>query len=317
MLQRLSQSIKGFAARFPKIYNKGNGSVQQTILQASQRLNELTGYSSIEALKNAVVKQETKLRDFRLSAAEARKRYIEAVEKRSSSQREVNELLQRRSSWSTIDLERFTKLYRDDYSNKEEEIKAQEDVDVAERRVEEAQNGLVRSILSRYHEEQVWSDKIRQASTWGTWGLMGINVVLFVVVQLILEPRKRKRLVREAVDHIDKERELEINDELKKISEKLDKKVEAVGQALELTSPKIDNKNLPKNSASLILPPINYDTFHSFLDSLKYFLSRFLSTDYRIQLTYRQLSILATKFTVGGGVIIYTFIHLFGLAFKR
>jgi len=48
----------------------------------------------------------------------------------------------------------------------------------------------------RYHEEQIWSDKIRRASTWGTFALMGVNVLLFVVVQVGLEPWRRKRLVR-------------------------------------------------------------------------------------------------------------------------
>ena len=48
----------------------------------------------------------------------------------------------------------------------------------------------------RYHEEQIWSDKIRRASTWGTFALMGVNVVLFIVVQIGLEPWRRKRLVR-------------------------------------------------------------------------------------------------------------------------
>jgi len=48
----------------------------------------------------------------------------------------------------------------------------------------------------RYHEEQIWSDKIRRASTWGTFALMGVNVLLFVVVQVGLEPWRRGRLVR-------------------------------------------------------------------------------------------------------------------------
>ncbi|MBE7181700.1 MAG: hypothetical protein INR71_10930, partial [Terriglobus roseus] len=55
---------------------------------------------------------------------------------------------------------------------------------------------LGRAILARYHEEQVWSDKIRQMSTWGTWGLMGLNVLLFVVFQIMIEPWRRRRLVR-------------------------------------------------------------------------------------------------------------------------
>ena len=48
----------------------------------------------------------------------------------------------------------------------------------------------------RYHEEQIWSDKIRRASTWGTFALMGVNVLLFIVVQVGFEPWRRKRLVR-------------------------------------------------------------------------------------------------------------------------
>lgn len=50
--------------------------------------------------------------------------------------------------------------------------------------------------MCRYHEEQIWSDKIRRASTWGTFALMGVNVLLFVVVQIGLEPWRRKRLVK-------------------------------------------------------------------------------------------------------------------------
>lgn len=53
---------------------------------------------------------------------------------------------------------------------------------------------LARSIMERYHEEQLWSDKIRSVSTYGTWALMVVNLLLFVAVQTVFEPRKRKRL---------------------------------------------------------------------------------------------------------------------------
>ena len=33
-------------------------------------------------------------------------------------------------------------------------------------------------------------------STWGTWGLMGVNVLLFLVFQIGVEPWRRKRLVK-------------------------------------------------------------------------------------------------------------------------
>ena len=65
----------------------------------------------------------------------------------------------------------------------------------AEREVEQAASNLSSSILSRYHEEQIWSDKIRRMSTWGTWGLMGVNILLFFVFQFGFEPWRRARLV--------------------------------------------------------------------------------------------------------------------------
>ena len=65
-----------------------------------------------------------------------------------------------------------------------------------ERKAEEAAGKLSASILARYHEEQIWSDKIRRMSTWGTWGLMGVNVLLFLVFQIAVEPWRRRRLVK-------------------------------------------------------------------------------------------------------------------------
>lgn len=112
------------------------------------------------------------------------------------SQREVNELLQRKHAWSPADLERFTHLYRNDHANEVAESETQEAFSAAEREAEEAAANLSKSILSRYHEEQIWSDKIRRMSTWGTWGLMGVNVLLFLIFQIAVEPWRRRRLVR-------------------------------------------------------------------------------------------------------------------------
>lgn len=131
----------------------------------------------------------------RAAVQKAKEDYQSAISRRSASQREVNELLQRKHAWSPTDLERFTSLYRNDHTNEQAEVRASEALVEAERVADEAQAQLSRSILARYHEEQIWSDKIRRASTWGTWGLMGFNVLLFIVVQLGLEPWKRKRLV--------------------------------------------------------------------------------------------------------------------------
>ena len=132
----------------------------------------------------------------------AREDYTLAISQRSSSQREVNELLQRKHAWSPNDLERFTQLYRSDHANEQAEAAAQENLLAIERRAEEAAARLSASILARYHEEQIWSDKIRRMSTWGTWGLMGVNVLLFLVFQIGVEPWRRKRLVKGFEDKV-------------------------------------------------------------------------------------------------------------------
>lgn len=53
---------------------------------------------------------------------------------------------------------------------------------------------LMRVILNRYHEEQVWSDKIRSASTYGSLTVLGLNMLVFILAIIIVEPWKRRRL---------------------------------------------------------------------------------------------------------------------------
>lgn len=50
------------------------------------------------------------------------------------------------------------------------------------------------ALLAAHVQEQAWSDKIRRASTWWTWGLMGLHFASFVAVYTFLEPRKRQAL---------------------------------------------------------------------------------------------------------------------------
>ncbi|KAL8950619.1 MAG: hypothetical protein Q9222_003350 [Ikaeria aurantiellina] len=171
-------------------------SLQSSLFTATQHLNTLTGYTPIESLKTVITTQESHLQATRAALTTARAAYTAAINTRSASQREVNALLQRKHTWSSADLERFTSLYRSDHANEVAEQSAHDTLIKVEREAEEASGRLSESILKRYHEEQIWSDKIRRMSTWGTWGLMGVNVLLFLVFQLGLEPWRRRRLVR-------------------------------------------------------------------------------------------------------------------------
>ncbi|KAF8248897.1 hypothetical protein K440DRAFT_471794, partial [Wilcoxina mikolae CBS 423.85] len=195
VLRNLPSQQESRRSDVSKRFSRAMDDFQTVVFTAGQKLNVLTGYSDIETLKKTIEAQEQHVRESRLAVRQAKEDYQYAIHRRSASQREVNELLQRKHAWSSTDLERFTQLYRSDHTNEQKEVAAQERLATAERTADDAQTQLARSILARYHEEQIWSDKIRRASTWGTWGLMGFNVLLFVVVQLGLEPWKRKRLV--------------------------------------------------------------------------------------------------------------------------
>ncbi|OZJ03110.1 hypothetical protein BZG36_03377 [Bifiguratus adelaidae] len=164
-------------------------------LQAmSKAINELTGYNHIEKVKEAVVKRSESFNASRQSLQEAKEAYHATIEARSKTQREINELLQRKHTWTAEDVTRFTELYRLEHVHTQDEKLAKDTYQSAEKQMDREYMDLTKSIMERYHEEQIWSDKIRSVSTYGTWALMILNILLFVAVQTIFEPRKRTKL---------------------------------------------------------------------------------------------------------------------------
>ncbi|KAI1369594.1 hypothetical protein F5Y08DRAFT_98123 [Xylaria arbuscula] len=181
----LNQSLSSFMDR-----------AQTTLFVASQRINDLTGYSSIESLKAQISDLEDQLRAAQLHLTATRSAYKSAVSDRATTQREVTTLLARQKTWTPADFERFTTLYRQDYELEASVGSWAQELEQAERETERLNRELGAGILARYHEEQIWSDKIRRMSTWGTWGLMGVNILLFLLLQFGAEPWRRRRLVR-------------------------------------------------------------------------------------------------------------------------
>jgi len=167
-----------------------------TFSQLGSHLNRVTGYEEIEVLKKEIVEQEARINATRQAARQAKKAYEQAVIQRSSSQREVNDLLQRKSTWTDSDVGRFTNIVRQDHLYEQEEVRAKAVVDEMEDVVDREFSQLLRSILARYHEEQVWSDKIRSASTYGSLAALALNLVVFISAIVVVEPWKRRRLAQ-------------------------------------------------------------------------------------------------------------------------
>ncbi|AAS53764.1 AFR393Wp [Eremothecium gossypii ATCC 10895] len=205
-------------------------SLQETIFTATKALNDVTGYSSIEKLRKSIDMMETQLQETKRKLMQLREAHSDAVAVRNQSQRQVNELLQRKHMWSPGDLESFTRLYKEDADNVRRQEEANASLKAMEAKEEELSNSLHRAILTRYHEEQIWSDKIRRTSTWGTFILMGLNILLFLVVQLLLEPWKRRRLTNSFEDKVKRALEdhsLQHNLVLDRLSDRISEKIDA------------------------------------------------------------------------------------------
>lgn len=150
---------------------------------------------------------------------------------RANSQREVNDLLQRKSSWSDEDVLRFTSLVRQDHLFEQNEARAKAAAALTESEVEREFSELMRVILNRYHEEQIWSDKIRSVSTYGSLTVLGLNLLVFITAILFVEPWKRRKLAQtfeRKVEEMTVATTTAFDDRTKELSSRLDKHGEAL-----------------------------------------------------------------------------------------
>ncbi|KAJ1987632.1 sensitivity to high expression protein she9 [Coemansia spiralis] len=158
-------------------------------------LNKLTGYDRIAELKTKVETSGAEFHKARQQLEEIKSRHANALKERINSQREINGLLQRKHLWNEDDVARFTSLYRQEHMSETVEQNVGKEVQAAESLADQKYDELVNSIRERYHEEQIWSDKIRRASTYGTWAVLFMNVFALLMAQAIFEPRKRRKIV--------------------------------------------------------------------------------------------------------------------------
>lgn len=164
----------------------------------SQQVNQYTGtdYTGIEALRQEISKQEQTVRQRSQDLTSARTTLNEAYAAQATAQREIVGLLERKSSWSPSDLERYMSLVRSEHLNEQSVTQAKEGLETAEQRLEEGRALLERLERKQYHEEQVWNNMIRRNSTWLTFGLMGFNIILLLANIVVFEPWRRDKIIR-------------------------------------------------------------------------------------------------------------------------
>lgn len=270
--------------------------VQARVLTASQTLNDITGYTSIDAIKAENEGLEKALADAQERVRVARQTYKSSNSKRAATQREVTTLLARKDTWSPVDLERFTELYRTDHVLEGEVVAAQENLTESEADEQSLNQRLNAGILKRYHEEQIWSDRIRRASTWGTWGLMGMNFVLFVILQFFAEPWRRRRLVKGVV-----EQEKQVLEGVRGDMEALKTRLEEKLDSLAALSAKTEQA-VPGDDAEVVRAAI---TWQQWLRDPKLWqeTATDLCSERKVNMTMRDASVLAAEGAAAGAAL--------------
>ncbi|PIA17744.1 hypothetical protein COEREDRAFT_80402 [Coemansia reversa NRRL 1564] len=178
---------------------------------AGKTLNVVTGYDRVAQLKLKVDTSGDEFNSARQSLEKIKQQHAQTIKDRISSQREINSLLQRKHLWNEEDVARFTDLYRDEHQAESNEHKTATELKNAESLVDRKYNELVSAIRERYHEEQIWSDKIRRASTYGTWAVLFMNIIALFLAQAIFEPRKRRKIVAGVDEKLAEAMELQQN----------------------------------------------------------------------------------------------------------
>ncbi|TKA66649.1 hypothetical protein B0A55_08053 [Friedmanniomyces simplex] len=223
---------------------------------AGQHINEYTGtdYSGIEVLRKEILAQEQKVRDRHTEADSAKTVHREAYIKQAAAQKEIVSLLERKSSWSPTDLERYMSLVRSEHVNDQTVQVAKDDLAAAERELEGARSLLERLERKQYHEEQIWSDTIRRNSTWLTFGLMGVNFILLLAQILIFEPYRRRKIVRDMKAALD-EKTLHAPAYVPaaETAKEVGEVVESAGTPIEKLEKVAETANLPEDPVEALL----------------------------------------------------------------
>ena len=182
-------------------------------------LSETSGESEISALKEKVNMASQKFDSATQAVTRIRTEAHQLQSKFESLQNEHMNLMMRRDSWTEYDIKRFATVTS-------EEIKIKRDLDAARSKLQKCEEEqelrqveFMDAVRTRYHEEQIWQDKWRVVSTYGTWLLIGMNSILFLGGQYLNRVREDQRVQKLSAIVVDS---LQIYDKHRIIKEQTD-----------------------------------------------------------------------------------------------
>mmetsp|Transcript_6650 Transcript_6650/g.11605 ORF Transcript_6650/g.11605 Transcript_6650/m.11605 type:complete len:376 (+) Transcript_6650:37-1164(+) len=110
------------------------------------------------------------------------------------SQTQHTQLLHSRDRWTPSQAMEFAKLLEKEMQIRTQLEKAKKDLATLESEQLRHMNNYMNDLRRRYHEEQLWQDKWRIYSTFGTWGLIVLNSIVFFISQYLWRLRESQRM---------------------------------------------------------------------------------------------------------------------------
>jgi|APGre2960657444_1045066.scaffolds.fasta_scaffold01270_6 sensitive to high expression protein 9 len=168
-------------------------SLSAALARGKTELDSLTGASRLAALADGVASRDAAFAAARAELRVRKAAFDEALCARAAAQQELSTLLQRKPSWSTADVGRFTEQLRLEHVSQAAEAAALASLRQAEEAVDGGLVAFVDALRERYQQETAYAETGRRISTWGTLALVAVNTALFAGTQLVFEPAKRRR----------------------------------------------------------------------------------------------------------------------------
>jgi len=156
--------------------------------------NEHSGTHEISKLKELVHNSSLKFDKQQRLVADARKAVDHALSAWEDSQIKHAQLMQVREKWTPAQALEFAKLLEKEVQVRSNLEQAKKDLAEKETHQSKLQIDYMNNLRKRYHEEQIWTDKWRILSTYGTWGLIALNSVVFLISQYLFRVRERSRM---------------------------------------------------------------------------------------------------------------------------
>jgi hypothetical protein len=155
---------------------------------------ESSGQRELDALKKTVHEKSISFDRAVQRVVECRDAVEAAQKAHDDSHKRHASLLMRREQWDKADATSFVDVTASEVQSRQALYDTRDALRRAEDKAGQCQRDYMDAMRQRYHEEQMWQDKWRMISTYGTWSLIGLNTVIFLFSQFFYQWRESQRL---------------------------------------------------------------------------------------------------------------------------